>query len=104
MIRRAFLMSVNPTAHAEYRRRHDEIWPELKSVLSAHGAHNYSIYLDRKRSLLFGYVEVESSERWDAIATTEACRRWWGYMRDIMDSNPDDSPVSEDLEEVFHLA
>jgi L-rhamnose mutarotase len=104
MIRRAFLMSVNPTTHEEYRRRHDEIWPEMKSVLSAHGAHNYSIYLDRNRSLLFGYVEVESSERWDAIATTDACRRWWGYMRDVMYSNPDGSPVSEDLEEVFHLA
>jgi L-rhamnose mutarotase len=62
MIRKAFLMSVNPTAHEEYRRRHDVIWPELKSVLSGDGAHNYSIYLDCKRSLPFGYVEVESSE------------------------------------------
>ena len=62
-------------------------------------AHNYSIYLDRKRSLLFGYVEVESVESWDAIATTETCRRWWGHTREIMYSNPDGSPVSEDLEE-----
>ncbi len=104
MIRKAFLMSVDPAAHDEYRKRHDEVWPDLQSVLTAHGAHNYSIYLDCKRSLLFGYVEVESIERWDAIATTDACRRWWEYMRDIMPSNPDGSPVSEDLEEVFHLA
>lgn len=104
MIRKAFLMSVDPAAHAEYKKRHDEIWPELKSVLSAHGARNYSIYLDRKRSLLFAYVEVESVERWNAIATTETCRRWWTFMRDVMPSNPDGSPVSEDLEEVFHLA
>lgn len=104
MIRKAFLMSVDPTAHEEYKKRHDEIWPDLQSVLSAHGVHNYSIYLDRKRSLLFGYVEVESVERWDAIATTDACRRWWKYMRNVMPSNPDGSPVSEDLEEVFHLA
>lgn len=103
MIRKAFLMSVNPTAHEEYRRRHDAIWPELKSVLSGHGARNYSIWLDRKRSLLFGYVEVESAERWDAIAATDVCRRWWQFMRDIMYANPDGSPVSEGLEEVFHL-
>ena len=104
MIRKAFLMAVHPAAHEDYKRRHDEIWPEMKEALSAHGAHNYSIYLDRKRSILFGYVEVESAERWDAIATTEACRRWWGHMRDVMDCNPDGSPVSEVLEEVFHLA
>lgn len=63
MIRKAFLMSVDPAAHDEYRKRHDEVWPDLQSVLTAHGAHNYSIYLDCKRSLLFGYVEVESIER-----------------------------------------
>ena len=103
MIRKAFLMSVNPTAHDEYRRRHDAVWPELTAVLAAHGARNYSIYLDRKRSLLFGYVEVESPARWEAIATTDACRRWWEHMRDIMYANPDGSPVSEELDEVFHL-
>lgn len=104
MIRKAFLMSVNPTAHGEYKRRHDEIWPELKAVLTSHGAHNYSIYLDSARSLLFGYVEVDDSERWDAIAETDVCRRWWGHMRDIMYSHPDDSPVVASLEEIFHLA
>ncbi len=104
MIRKAFLMSVNPAAHAEYKRRHDEIWPELKALLTAHGARNYSIYLDPARSLLFGYVEVEDSSRWDSIAETDVCRRWWAHMRDIMYSNRDDSPVSESLVEIFHLA
>jgi L-rhamnose mutarotase len=62
-----------------------------------------AIFLDGQRNLLFAHVELESVERWNAIAGTDVCRRWWGYMRDLMATNPDDSPVSEDLTEVFHL-
>ena len=104
MIRKAFVMWVNPDAHTEYKRRHDEIWPELTAVLKAHGAHNYAIYLDPKTSTLFATVEIESEERWDAVASTEVCQRWWKYMADIMPSNPDNSPKSADLREVFFLA
>ena len=104
MIRKAFLMSVNPTAHEEYKRRHDVLWSELRDTLKGHGVGSYSIFLDEKRSLLFGFVEIESVERWNAIADTPVCRRWWAFMRDIMPSNADNSPVSEDLIEVFHLA
>lgn len=67
MIRKAFVMAVNPDAHAEYQRRHTPIWPELESVLKAHGAHHYSIFLDETRNLLFGVVEIESEERWNAV-------------------------------------
>jgi len=104
MIRKGFLMRVNPDAHAEYKRRHDEIWPELATVLKEHGASNYSIFLDAERSQLFAYVEIESEERWADVANTEVCRRWWRFMRDVMPSNPDDSPVSSELREVFHLS
>jgi L-rhamnose mutarotase len=103
MIRKAFLMSVNPNAHAEYERRHQPIWDDLTNVLKNHGVTNYSIYLDEETSQLFGYAEIESEERWNAIAETDECRRWWAYMRDIMSSNEDNSPVSRELEEVFHL-
>jgi L-rhamnose mutarotase len=104
MIRKAFIMAVHPTAHDEYRRRHDAIWPELVAVLRDHGVREYSIYLDARRSLLFAHVELESLERWDAIASTSVCRRWWAFMRDVMETHADDRPVSEDLVEVFHLA
>lgn len=104
MIRKAFVMQVNPDAHAEYQRRHSPIWPELEAELKAHGAHNYSIFLDEKRNLLFGFVEVESEARWNAIAETDVCQRWWKHMGDVMPSNPDYSPVSDDLKEVFYLA
>jgi len=103
MIRKAFVMQVNPDAHAEYQRRHSPIWPELEAELKAHGAHNYSIFLDEKRHLLFGFVEIESEARWNAVAQTEVCQHWWKHMGDVMPSNADNSPISDELKEVFYL-
>ena len=103
MIRKAVLMSVNPGQEKEYARRHQPIWAELAAVLTAHGVHNYSIFHDPTTHQLFGYVEIEDEARWAAIAGTEVCRRWWKHMRDLMPSHPDNSPVSRDLAEVFHL-
>ena len=103
MIRKAFRMAVNPQEAIEYERRHSPIWPELQEVLRAHGVHDYSIFLDETDGSLFGYVEIEDEARWEAIAQTPVCRRWWTYMRDIMPTNPDDSPRSVPLREVFHL-
>jgi L-rhamnose mutarotase len=103
VIRKAFRMSVNPGQQAEYARRHNPIWAELADVLRQHGVQSYSIYLDPETNDLFAYAEIESDERWAAIAGTEVCRRWWRFMREVMPSNPDDSPVARDLREVFHL-
>ncbi|MBL4829763.1 MAG: L-rhamnose mutarotase [Aliivibrio sp.] len=98
-------MSVNLDKHEEYQRRHDLIWPELQSLLKLHGAYNYSIFLDKGTSQLFGYVEIEieSEERWQAIASTELCQKWWAYMADIMQTNADGSPKATTLDEVFHI-
>jgi L-rhamnose mutarotase len=104
MIRKAFVMSVKPGSEAEYARRHQPIWDELAAVLRAHGSHNYSIFLDPATRQLFGYVEIEDEARWVAVARTDVCQRWWKFMGDIMPSNPDHSPVSRELQEVFHLA
>ena len=103
MIRKAFVMHVNPDQHEEYEKRHSPIWPELEAELKSHGAHNYSIFLDPETSNLFAYVEIEDEARWDAVAETEACQKWWAHMGDVMPSNPDNSPVSTDLNEVFHI-
>jgi L-rhamnose mutarotase len=101
-IRKAFKMSVNPDQHAEYERRHNPIWRELEDTLLAHGVRTYSIFLDEQTSEIFAYVELESEERWNAIARTEVCQRWWKHMREIMPSHADNSPVSKLLREVFH--
>jgi L-rhamnose mutarotase len=103
MIRKAFLMTLKPGCQAEYERRHNPIWPELQTVLKQHGVGNYSIFLDRSTDNLFAYVEVESEDLWNQIATTDECRRWWSYMKDLMLTNADDSPMAVTLEQVFHL-
>jgi L-rhamnose mutarotase len=96
-------MSVHPGREAEYANRHNPIWAELHEVLRRHGVHTYSIFLDPGSNDLFAYAEVESDERWAAIAGTDVCRRWWRSMRELMPSHPDDRPVTHDLREVFHL-
>ena len=102
-IRKAFRMSVNAGQEAEYERRHNPIWRELEDTLVRHGVRTYSIFLDPATRDLFGYAEIDSEERWQAIAGTEVCRRWWRHMKEIMPANPDDSPVSSELREVFHI-
>jgi L-rhamnose mutarotase len=96
-------MHVNPDQHEEYERRHNPVWEDLLKELKDHGASNYSIFLDKEQNQLFAYVELEDEERWSAVAQTDACQRWWAHMGDVMPSNADNSPVSRDLKEVFHL-
>ena len=103
MLRKAFRMSVNKDAYEEYVRRHNPIWPDLEKALLDHGVRSYSIYLDPETGDLFACAEIESEERWNAIATTEVCQRWWRHMRDLMPSNPDASPIARDLGEIFHI-
>lgn len=103
MIRRAFVMSVNPGAEEEYERRHRPIRPELEAVLLRQGVTSYSIFLEPESRQLFAYVEFDDEAQWDAIAATPECRRWWRYMRDLMPTEAGDRPLSRPLREVFHL-
>jgi len=102
MIRKAFVMSVHAGFEMEYERRHNPIWPELGEILAEHGVRSYSIFLHPETRQLFAYAEIEDEARWDAIAQTEVCQRWWRHMRDLMSVNADDSPASIPLREVFH--
>jgi L-rhamnose mutarotase len=104
MKRIAFVMSVLPGHEAEYEKRHNPIWPDLADTLRAHGVRDYSIFLDPATRQLFAYALIEDETRWKEIADTDLCRRWWRRMGDVMPSNPDASPVSRDLSEVFHLS
>jgi L-rhamnose mutarotase len=104
MLRKSFLMTLKPGAWIEYQKRHNPIWPELQEVLKSHGVHNYSIFLDRSTNRrLFAYAEIESEELWKRIAETDVCRRWWSYMKDLMLTNEDESPIETDLSEAFHM-
>lgn len=103
MIRKALVMSVHAGREKEYALRHQPVWAELQAVLKQHGVRNYSIFLEPETRQLFAYAEVESEAQWQAIAQTDACKRWWRFMADIMPTNPDFSPVARALPEVFHL-
>lgn len=103
MIRKAFVMQVHPGYETEYEKRHNPIWPELEQTLLSHGVKTYSIFLDEPSRQLFGYVELEDEARWNAVAQTDVCRKWWAYMKDLMPTNPDNSPVERPLREVFHI-
>ncbi|MEH7094103.1 L-rhamnose mutarotase [Neobacillus vireti] len=103
MIKKATVMKVFEGFQEEYKKRHDEIWPELAQELKNHGAHHYSIFLDEKTNNLFAYVEIESEVKWNAMAHTDVCQKWWAFMKDIMETNPDNSPVAIELKQVFYL-
>ena len=103
MPRIAFKMKLHPGQESEYLRRHDEIWPELETLLKETGISDYSIFLDDKNLDLFGVLNIENPARLDDLPRHPVMQRWWDYMADIMDSNPDHSPVSVPLKEVFYL-
>lgn len=99
----AFRMKIKPGAEQEYQRRHDEIWPELKSLLKNAGVVSYSIFLDRQTSTLYAIQEVTGENGSQELGEEEIVQKWWSYMADIMDTNKDNSPVSIPLEKVFEL-
>jgi L-rhamnose mutarotase len=103
MRRVAFKMRLKPGFEAEYRRRHDEIWPELAKTLKEAGISDYSIFLDPETLSLFSVQRLAPGSTADKLPTKAIMRRWWEYMKDLMDSNPDGSPVAKDLIEVFHM-
>lgn len=99
----AFTMRLRPGQAAEYERRHDAIWPELMALLKDAGVSDYSIFLDEGSGTLFAVLRREAGHGMDALPGHKAMRRWWSAMADIMETNPDKSPVTRPLRRVFHL-
>ncbi len=100
---KGFKMQLYTGQEEEYERRHNALWPEMKDMIHQYGGKNYSIFLDRETMTLFGIIEIEDEARWAMGADTAINRKWWDFMADIMETNPDHSPVSKDLQLVFHL-
>ncbi|HVS95426.1 MAG TPA: L-rhamnose mutarotase [Puia sp.] len=103
MKRIAFTMKLRPGFEAEYRRRHDAIWPELSRLLHDTGIREYSIFLDPQTLVLFACLRIADAEALDALPAQPVMQRWWAHMQDIMETNPDHSPVTLPLNEVFYL-
>ena len=103
MNRLAFKMHLNEGQKKEYIKRHDEIWPELKQLLEDSGVSEYSIFLDEETNTLFAFQKVSSDGGSQNLGETEIVKKWWAFMADIMKTNPDNSPVAVELEEVFYI-
>ena len=103
MRREAFKMYLKPGCEEEYIRRHNLIWPELKQLLSDSGVSDYSIFWDPDTNILFAVQKVAGEGGSQDLGSTEIVQKWWAYMADIMETNPDNSPVSIPLPECFHM-
>ena len=102
-MRVAFKMKLKPGFKEEYKKRHDELWPELKTLLKEQGVSNYSIFFDEETNILFGVQEQEGDSSSQDLGSLEIVQKWWAYMADIMETNPDNSPVTISMEEVFYM-
>jgi L-rhamnose mutarotase len=98
-----FKMKMVPGFKEEYINRHSQIWPELVNLLKTEGIGNYSIFLDEETNTLFAYQEQSGESTSQDLGNTEVVKKWWKYMADIMEINPDNSPVTIPLEQVFYM-
>jgi len=103
MIRNAFKMKLKPGNVAEYKKRHDALWPELARELRAAGISDYSIFLDEETLTLFAVQKLTDDHTAAALPRTAIVRKWWDYMAPLMEVHPDNSPVENPLKKVFHL-
>lgn len=103
MKRFGFKMKMKPGCREEYIKRHNAIWPELKEMIKNGGVSDYSIFLDEETNILFGVQKVSGEESSQDMGVNPVVAKWWDYMKDIMETNPDNSPVTIPLEEVFYM-
>ena len=103
MERFAFKMHLKPGFAEEYKKRHDEIWPELEELIRSTGVNDYSIFLDEETNTLFAVQKISGSGGSQDLGSNPVVQKWWEFMADIMETNPDNSPVSIPLKEVFYL-
>jgi L-rhamnose mutarotase len=103
MERKAFKMYLKPGFEKEYEKRHNEIWPELKQLIQESGVYDYSIFWDKVTNILFAIQKVKGGAGSQDLGNNPIVQKWWAYMADIMETNPDNSPVSIELNEVFYL-
>lgn len=103
MARIAFKMKLHEGFEEEYKKRHDVLWPDLELLLKETGIDEYSIFLDETTNDLFGVLKADDPQKLDTLPAHPVMQKWWAYMRDIMESNADNSPVSIPLKEVFYL-
>ena len=99
----AFKMQLHDGQLDEYKRRHDEIWPELVELLKQAGVSDYSIHLDAETNVLFGVLWRTDDHGMDDLPNHPVMQKWWAQMADIMVTHPNNEPVATPLINVFHM-
>lgn len=100
----AFKMHLNPGAEAEYKKRHDEIWPDLVALLKEAGVSDYSIHLDKETNVLFGVLWRTDDHGMDDLPAHDVMKKWWAHMADIMETHDNNEPIAVPLTPVFHMS
>jgi len=96
-------MKLKPGFVEEYRKRHDDLWPDLHTLLKDSGISEYSIFFDKETNILFAFQKQAGEQGSQDLGNTVIVQKWWKYMADIIETNPDNSPVTTMLEEVFYI-
>jgi len=99
----AFRMRLKPGCAAEYKRRHDALWPELANLLHEAGVRDYSIFLDEESLALFAVLRRTSDHRMDELPSHPVMQRWWVEMAGLMEVEPSLAPQVVALQPMFHL-
>jgi L-rhamnose mutarotase len=97
-----FKMKLKHGFEAEYRKRHTEVWPELVCLLKENGIKNYEIFFDKETDILIA-VQYMNNNIKAKLQENTVMLEWWNYMADIMETNPDQSPIVVSLEKVFSM-
>jgi L-rhamnose mutarotase len=103
MVRVGFSMKIKDGKGDEYKKRHDEVWPEISEELKKAGVYDYSIFLDKENNTLFASQKLTDNNTADELAFKPIMRKWWGFNAELMETNEDNSPIIRDLEEVFYF-
>lgn len=96
-------MQLKPGFEEEYKKRHDEIWPELSALLTKAGIKDYSIFLEQATGVLFAVHWLDEPNELEVLPQQAIMKKWWAFMGDLMETNPDQSPVVKPLKMVFHM-
>ena len=103
MKRLAFKMKLKAGFEGEYEKRHEEVWPEVEQELKKAGVNDYSIFFDPETNTLFEVQKLTDDHSYDKLPQAEIMQIWDKFMSDILESNPDNSPVMTELKEVYRL-
>ena len=104
MIRKSFRLTLKKGKFDEYKKKHDEIWPELSNILTKMGITNYSIFYDSTDNALIEYMELMDVNQFDQMEELEIVKKWNIFMSDLLvtKSETDSSPIVTELVEAFY--